>query len=473
MGRVERPQAGAHPDSLGALSLEQLMEHFGVPGVSVAVIWDFQIHWAKGYGIADVETGAPVTPETLFQAGSISKPVAAMAVLRAVEDGLFGLDDDINDILTSWRLPDGDFGSAAPVTPRTLTSHTSGLGDGFGYPGYDPDGPIPTIVQSLQGHELSNTGPVFRERPPMTFYEYSGGGASLMQLALSDARGRLFPDLMKEFVLDPIGMTTSTYEQPLPRQFDSHSARAHDAEGRSMGAKWHVYPEMAAAGLWTTPTDLARFAIEIQESARGRSNRVLSRAGVQDMLTPVGVGPQSIGFWIERRGEGWYFAHDGSDWGFEALLSAHKVKGYGLVIMTNATRGWELIEELARRIELSYDFDARAARVPRTYVAPPADGGLRLSDGQLAAIAGIYEFAATRIEMVAEDGRLRFHTFDPTSAPPESGPTELGAAESPTSFVLSGGRRVRFVLNDRGEVSDVLIERRGRVIDRGRPMGRE
>ncbi len=457
MAAVEGPQPGAHPDSIGAMTIQQLMEHFGVPGVSVAVIHDFEIHWAKAYGIADVETGAPVTTETLFEAGSISKPVAAMGVLKAVQDGLFGLDDDINDILTSWKLPVGDFTRERAVTPRTLTSHTSGTGDGFGYPGYDPSGPIPTLVQTLEGHELSNTGPVFMERPPLTFQEYSGGGVSVMQQALMDARGRPFPELMKEQVLDPIGMTNSTYMQPLPPDWDAHAARAHDGTGRAMGPKWHAYPEMAAAGLWTTASDLARFAIEVQKSAVGRSNRVLTRAMIQEMLSPVGVGPFAIGFVIAQRGQGWYFMHGGSDWGFNADLRAHKVKGYGAAVMTNGDRGGALAQEIALRIERAYAWDSQAGPVPRGYVALPPDGGLRLSEEQLRVFAGRYDFPDLfTADVVVEDGRL-VAVVDDDRFPL--------TADTPTSFVVGGGF-ARIVFATEGDrVTALQVEMSGR----GRP----
>ena len=158
MAAIEGAQSSAGEDGLGALTVDELMERFKVPGFSVAVIHNFEIHWARGYGIADVETGAPVDVETLFQAASISKPVAAMGVLRAVQDGLFALDDDINDILESWTLDGGEFTRGRPVTPRMLTSHTSGLGDGFGFPGYDPAAPVPTVVQILEGHEHVERG---------------------------------------------------------------------------------------------------------------------------------------------------------------------------------------------------------------------------------------------------------------------------------------------------------------------------
>ena len=364
---IEQAQTQPGEDRLGTSTVAELMEEFGVPGDSVAVIQDFKIHWAKAYGVADVETGQLVDIETMFQAASISKPVAAMGVLRAVQDGLFSLDDDINDILDSWTLDGREFTRNRPVTPRTLTSHTSGLGDGFGFPGYDPEQPLPTTVQILEGHELSNVGSVFMEREPMTFYEYSGGGVTVMELALSDVRRRPFVDVLQEGVLAPIGMTRSSYAQPISPEHNQNAARAHDNNGDSRGPKWHVYPEHAAAGLWTTPTDLARLIIEVQRSARGESNRVLSQSMIQEMLNPVGVGPFAVGFTVSKIGEGWYFSHGGSNWGFRALMLAHKVKGYGLVVMTNADQGSTVINEIGRRIQHTYNWDSVASAVERGY----------------------------------------------------------------------------------------------------------
>ena len=364
---IELAQTQPGEDGLGTSTVAELMEEFGVPGVSVAVIQDFKIHWAKAYGVADVETGQLVDIETMFQAASISKPVAAMGVLRAVQDGLFSLDDDINDILDSWTLDGREFTRNRPVTPRSLTSHTSGLGDGFGFPGYDPEQPLPTTVQILEGHELSNVGSVFMEREPMTFYEYSGGGVTVMELALSDVRRRPFVDVLQEGVLAPIGMTRSSYAQPISPEHNQNAARAHDNNGDSRGPKWHVYPEHAAAGLWTTPTDLARLIIEVQRSASGESNRVLSQSMIQEMLNPVGVGPFAVGFTVSKIGEGWYFSHGGSNWGFRALMLAHKVKGYGLVVMTNADQGSTVINEISRRIQYTYNWDSVASAVERGY----------------------------------------------------------------------------------------------------------
>jgi CubicO group peptidase (beta-lactamase class C family) len=354
---VEGPQ---HPDrnGLDALTIEQLMQRLHVPGVAVAVIKDFQIHWSKAYGIADVETGAAADDNTLFQAASISKPVSAMAMVKFAGDGKFPLDADINSILRSWRLPEGPLTKERRVTARMLASHSSGLGDGFGFPGYDPGAPLPSVVQIINGQSPSNVGPVSMARPPLQAMQYSGGGFTILQLALTDAVGRPFPEILRDAVLSPIGMTNSVFEQPLSPARDRNAARGHDDNGKSMGAKWHVYPESAAAGLWTTPVDLAKFVIEVQKSVHGQSNRVLSRTAIQEMLNPVGVGDFAVGLSMEKRGQGWYFKHSGGNWGFICFMIGHKLNGYGLAVMTNSFNGQPLINEIQQRVERAYGWDS-------------------------------------------------------------------------------------------------------------------
>ena len=344
-------------------TIQEMMKLFHVPGVSIAVVRDFKVQWTKTYGAADVVTDAPVTQETRFQAASISKPVTAFAVLRAVDSGKLSLDEDVNNYLKSWKVPVNEY-TEGGVTLRALLSHTSGTGDGFGFPGYNPSAKLPTLEQVLDGKPPSNVGPVFWERPPFTAQKYSGGGIEIVQVVLQDAYGKPFAEIMQELVLGPVGMANSTYEQPLPATADQSAARAHDKDGKVMDAKWHVYPEQAAAGLWTTPTDLAKLGIEVQKALRGES-KLLSRRTALEMVAPTGTGPFAIGFAIEKRGEGWYFVHDGSNWGFRSDLAMHRLKGYGIVVMTNSDSGGQIISAIEARVAAAANWDSLDKPVPR------------------------------------------------------------------------------------------------------------
>ena len=339
--------------------MAELLERTKVPGVSVAVIKDSAIHFAKAYGLADVEAKRPVEVGTFFQAASISKPVTAMATARLAQEGRFSLDADVNTLLKSWKVPVSEHNRDHPVTPRALSSHTSGADDGFGFPGYDPAAPRPSLVQILNGETPSNVGPVLFVRPPFQSFKYSGGSVTLMQLALMDVTGRPFAELLHDTVLGPLQMTNSSFEQPLPAAWAARAAHAHNRDGMAPPVPWHVYPEQAAAGLWTTSTDLAKLAIEVQRALSGPRGAVLTQASAREMTTPVGVGPYGVGFSVEKRGEGWYFGHGGSNWGFRCTLLAHLRKGYGVVVMTNGDNGSVLATELVERVAAAYQWDMK------------------------------------------------------------------------------------------------------------------
>jgi CubicO group peptidase (beta-lactamase class C family) len=346
-------------------TIQELMQRFRIPGVSVAVIKDFKIHWAKGYGVADAETQQPVDTGTAFQAASISKPVFAMAMVKLQQDGRLSLDADVNTILTSWKVPASDYTREQPVTLRALASHTSGADDGFGFPGYAPNEARPTLVQILNGEKPSNVGPVKFVRPPYSGMKYSGGGVTLAQLAITDFVKQPFADFMRETILTPLGMSRSSFEQPMNDAFAAKASKSHNGAGRRMDAPWHVYPEQAAAGLWTTPSDLARFAIEVQRAIRGPKGAVLTQASAREMLSAIGAGGFAVGFTVSQRGEGWYFSHSGGNWGFGCDLVAHFRKGYGVVVMTNGDAGGRIIGEIGARVAAAYGWDTIDKPIPR------------------------------------------------------------------------------------------------------------
>jgi len=338
------------------MSLQHVMALYNVPGLSIAIVDGYRITEARAYGVTDAASRTPVTTRTLFQAGSISKPVAAAAALYLVEHGLLALDDDVNVKLKSWKVPENEYTRAEKVTLRRLMSHSAGL-TVHGFPGYDVDEPLPTLVQVLDGEKPANTPPVRVDIVPGTKTRYSGGGVTVEQLLLMDVTGKPFPELMRETVLEKIGMNDSSYAQPLPPDWAERTATGTRADGTPVHGRWHVYPEMAAAGLWTTPTDLAKFAIEIARSTRGEANHVLSTKMTSEMLTPV-LDEAGLGFFLSKDNPG-EFGHGGADEGFQALLTMNWETGKGLVVMANSDRGMAVAAHVQQAVAREYGWNRK------------------------------------------------------------------------------------------------------------------
>ena len=335
-------------------TIEDRLKFYRAPGLSVAVIKDFKIHWARAYGVKDLETKAPVTTETLFQAGSISKSVNAMIAMKKVEQRKISLDANINDKLVSWKLPDNEFTVKNKVTLRNLLSHTAGT-TVHGFPGYAIDQKVPTLQQVLDGAAPANTAAVRVDLEPGTRFRYSGGGTTITQVALMDIEKKPYPDIARETVLKPLQMTNSTYSQPLPADWRPKAATGYRSNGQEVKGKIHIYPEMAAAGLWTTPTDLAKFAIEMQLALGGRSNKILTKQSVELMTTRV-KDAAGLGLFIEKRGNAVYFGHGGADEGFRAELLVSLENGFGVVAMVNSDNG-PILQEVIRSVAREYGWD--------------------------------------------------------------------------------------------------------------------
>lgn len=329
-------------------SIDSWMEAYEVPGASVAVFNDFRLDYVEAHGVKSSASHEPVTEQTLFQAASMSKGVSAVGALSLVQDGTMSLDRDINDYLTSWRVPDNELLATEKVTLRRLLSHTAGT-TVSGFRGYRYTEELPSLIQILNGEPPANSPPIVVDVVPGSRWRYSGGGYEVMDQAIRDVTGVPYPEFIRERVLQPIGMASSTYEQPIPTTMREATASGHYASGTAVPGGHHIYPELAAAALWTTPTDLARFLIELQLSLRGESNRVLSRENTQLLLTEVDHDyALGLDLW-EHNGEP-YFGHQGANDGFRGQMVAHRTAGFGVVILTNSDNGLELAEAVLRLI---------------------------------------------------------------------------------------------------------------------------
>ena len=446
--RIQHVEEGLLPAVLikgnPAWSIQERMKHYKIPGVSIAVISDFKVDWAKAYGVKDIETNEPVTTETLFQAASISKPVTAMVALKKVEEGKIALDENINNKLTSWKLPDNEFTAKRKVTLANLMSHTGGL-TVHGFPGYAPGEKIPTVPQVLDGSPPANTSAVRVDMEPGSKFRYSGGGVTIEQLALTDIEKKPFPQIAREAVLRPLGMSHSTYSQPLPAGERKQAATGYRANGKEVEGKIHVYPEMGAAGLWTTPTDLAKFAIEVQLSIAGKSNKVLSRDTALKMVTPFIGDSICMGFFVEKHGKALYFGHGGANEGFRSGLLVSRDKGYGVAVMVNSDNG-QIINEIFRSVAREYHWDDY---LPEVHEVGSVDAG------KLDEYSGRFLVSPDRVLTVAREGSRLF-------AEPTGDPKVEMLPISETEFIRSDEDiRYAFIRGENGKVDSVRLRFEG------------
>jgi CubicO group peptidase (beta-lactamase class C family) len=360
--RVEnglRPPAVVKGQPVQTLKLEDRMRELKVPGVSVAVFENGRIAWTRGWGMADVSEGRRVEADTRFQAASISKPVTAAAVLALASLGQVSLDKDVNKYLTSWKLPANEFTAKQKVTLTHLLSHTGGV-TVSGFHGYAAGEAVPTLLQVLNGERPANSDPIRVDIPVGSQWRYAGGGYAIVQLAIQDVMKKPFAEALRELVLDPLGMSRSTFVQPLRADLRARAATGYRATGEAIAGRWHTYPEQAAAGLWTTPADLARFAMAVQQTAAGTAARpIMTRELAARMLKPV-LDDYGLGVGLIGAGPETLFSHGGSNEGFRCEFIALKDRASGVVVMTNSDRGGVIAKEIIRAVAHEYQWPGMA-----------------------------------------------------------------------------------------------------------------
>jgi len=425
------------------MTLTDRMVYYDVPAVSIAVINNGQLAWAKAYGVREAGGATPVTTETRFQAASISKPVTAMAALALVQQGRLSLDDDVNLSLKSWRVPDNDFTKDHKVTLRRLLNHSAGLNrDEVG--SYAAGEALPTLIQALDGQTPAKSAPLRVEATPGSQWRYSGGGYSVIQQLMIDMTGKPFPELLQQLVLRRLGMNDSGFSQPLRNDWEGLAASGHDAQGQPLKGRWHTFPEMAAAGLWTTPSDLARFAIEVQQSFQGKSNRILSTDMTKLMLTKE-LGAYGLGLWLGGAANVTSFSHAGFNEGFTCILTASLESSQGAVVMTNGDRGSGLFNEILRAIAQEYGWpDYR----PLEKTVANIDPALYRS------YAGEYNAAGVSPTAIStEAGELYL-----SAAPLGPQRVKLYPTTEDHFFMLEHTIEVRFVRDNQGNVSELQVQ---------------
>ena len=394
VARIERFEAAFRPawqvrgQPAVRWTLQQRMAHWQVPGVSVAVIRNGRLAWARGYGVLQAGGNEPVTPDTVFSVGSVSKVGAASTVLRLVQAGRLDLDRDVNSYLKTWQLPATPLMAIRPVTLRGILSHTAGLSVSV-FPDFQPGEPLPTTLDVLEGRKPAKTEPVRVVYPPGSRAQYSGGGTMLAQLIIEETTGLAFADAARRHLLGPLGMARSSYQNPLPENH-GNIAKAHGPDGqpRALPRGYEAMPEAAASGLWSTPSDYAKLVIALIDAWQGRAGDFLSSALVRQMMTEVGPSDTGLGPVLEGQGLDRRFSHSGGNDSYRAWMEGHLATGNGVIIFTNATRGDPLFREIRRAVAESEGWSAALA----WHTEAP---DLALTAAEVAELAGVYVATAS------------------------------------------------------------------------------
>jgi CubicO group peptidase (beta-lactamase class C family) len=379
----------------GPMNLQKRMEHYKVNGLSIAVIKDYKIDWVKAYGFSDTASKTPVTDKTLFQAASISKSLNAVGVMKLFKSRNLNLFADINTYLTSWKFPYDSLSKGKKINTANLLSHTAGLSvHGFG--GYEPGTSIPSVIQILNGEKPANSAAVRSVFEPGIRQQYSGGGIIITQLMITDISKERYEKYMSDQVLKPMGMLNSTFAQPPAGLKPGALATGYDIAGQEVKGKYHIYPEQAPAGLWTNPTELAKYIIETQLAYEGKSAKVLDQETTRLRLTPYMSADAALGVFIENYDGLKYFGHGGANEGFRSSYYGSMEGGNGLVIMLNSDNG-EIIQELINSIAAVYNFKG----LNKTKKIKLAD----VAEKDLDSYLGDYQLTPTLVLTVTRDGK--------------------------------------------------------------------
>ncbi|MGJ8678911.1 serine hydrolase domain-containing protein [Paraglaciecola sp.] len=425
-------------------SIIMLMKQLNVPGVSVAVIHNGKIDWAKGYGIANATRS--VDTSTLFQAGSISKPVAALAALKLVEQGKLDLDVDVNQYLTNWKVEGDLLTKENPVTLRHLLTHTSGLSV-HGFPGYATGSTIPSTTGVLSGK--GNTDKVEVNQIPGSKWRYSGGGYTVMQKIVEDVSGTSFSEYTDNQILKPMGMIHSSYKHALPNRLKIHTSAAYNRSGEMHPAIYNDYPEKAAAGLWTTPSDLAIYVMHMQAIMSGKKDGILKKKTVEAMFTKHkgswGLGPK-----VSEVNNELVFSHGGKNLGFTNEFKAFVNKGDGMIVMSNGDNGGLINKQIMSAISEYYGMGTHS---------PKIIDALPLTIDELKAFTGLYKMRTGenefKLKLKVIDGQLKIKAQNEVQF------SRLVPTKSMTFInVESGMNPFEFHRDDAGHVSGLLVSKR-------------
>ena len=393
-GLLQAIQVKGEP--IKSFRLQDRMKYYNVPGVSILVLKNGNVHWSKLYGVADANEGTELNEETLFQVASVAKPFTALGILKLFEKGRINLDVDVNEYLKDWQLAETEFSKKEVDSIRRILSHTAGL-SGHGFDGYPQDGDFPSTIDVLNGAAASQA--IVVDDLPGKNWRYSGGGYVILQRVIEDVTGMPFAKYMETEILKPLGMSNSTFQQPLDSNKYKNVSSAHNNQGEVVPGKWYNYPEAGAGGLWSTALDLAKYCKEIQEIYAGKRDGIISKKTL-DMMFEKTLNDWGLGLHMMGEANDLMFGHEGMNEGFFADFRSF-AKGDGVIVLTNGSTG-NLTAEFLRSISSYYKWNSHLPRMIEE---------LDISNEDLKKFTGRFDWLERpgyNIEIVIEEGRLHF-----------------------------------------------------------------
>ncbi len=427
-------------EKLEKLKLEERMVFYRVPGLSLAMIDQDSISWVKAYGYCDQKDDGQVTPETVFQAGAFSQPVAAALALSLVEEGKLGLDVDINNYLKAWKVPLTEATLGHPVTLRHLLLHRAGFSN-WVFPGYGKDEPFPTLLQVLKGEKPAVNTPLVPLDPPGSVIRTSESGYVVLQQLLEEVSQQPFAELAEQRIFRPIGLKNTAFSADVPAELKHKVASGHQRDGSVYPERWRRYPELAAKGLWTTPSEMAVFLTELMAAARGEEGKLLSAAAARAMLTAQAAS-RGFGLYVEGSGDDLYFHCQGRTAGFACALLVFPGKRQGVVVMTNSDNGQVLIDEIIRSVAAAYKWP---------HFKPVERPLYRLDPSIYQRYVGRYEITPDYVLDV------KFEDYYLVIQPTGQAPTKFFVESETVFFSVDPFIRIQFRRDERGNVTHLVL----------------
>lgn len=408
-GRVER------------MTIPAMMQQDRIPGMSIAFVDKGQIAWTKHYGYANLEDSIPVGPETVFTGASLSKPVTAIAALNLVEKGLLNLDEDVNLKLEEWKVPETELTEKEKVTLRRLIDHSAGVKNDL-WSSYLPGEPVPTLNQMLAGEAPSVDPATSVISEPGSITKYSNPGYSIIQRLLMDVNNQEFDQIIDQLVFEPVGMESSSFKQPIPNSLMDRRAIGYTKDLEPY--PYRLFPYLAAGGIWTTPTDLAKFMIALLNDYHQGTHTLLSKEMAQTIFTKD-VMRYVFSLW--NWGDDIVFVHYGSNQGFNCIMYGSVDQNQGIVVMTNSDNSFGFFDYIQRAVNSEYQWE---------YVNPeilnPVAKDISWSDSFL----GEYQWRDRAVSIAKENKDLILEVDDEKYVPVQTGDRVFVVPEFPLKITF-------------------------------------